>query len=84
MITSRETRLESARRNNPNVIAYESAMYRKAHTFLTELRSKWRRNEITGQQYSTLRGQALSGNLEGAIKGLYRVINDNAERGAYL
>lgn len=32
------------------------------------------RQEMTEQQYRTLRGQVLSGNAEGALKGLRRIL----------
>lgn len=76
--------MEAARRNSAKVIAAESANYRKAHMVLTDLRHRWRRREITGQEYSTLRGQAISGNIDGAVKGLYRILERNATKGAIL
>ena len=45
--------------------------YNKAHWFLEQLmRSK---GKLSSQQYSTLKGQALSGDLEGAWKGLKKL-----------
>ena len=44
--------------------------YVKAQYFLTDLRYHWRKRHITSQQYSTLRGQAVHGDLDGAVKGL--------------
>lgn len=35
---------------------------------------KANRQEMTEQQYRTLRGQVLSGNAEGALKGLRRIL----------
>ena len=57
----------------------DAARYRKAHYFLMDLRRLWKQREITSQQYSTLRGQALSGDMDGAIKGLGRILEHNAE-----
>jgi hypothetical protein len=34
---------------------------------------KSRKNELTAQQYRTFRGQILSGDVEGFIKGLQKV-----------
>lgn len=31
------------------------------------------KNKLTKQQYKTLRGQCLAGDINGAIKGLYRI-----------
>lgn len=33
------------------------------------------KNRLTPQQYKTLRGQCLSGDVGGAIKGFYRILN---------
>ena len=35
---------------------------------------KGNREKLTRQQFSTIRGQAISGNIEGAKKGLDRVL----------
>lgn len=42
--------------------------YLKAHFFLRKL--KHYSLKLTGQEYKTLRGQALAGDVEGATKGL--------------
>ena len=34
------------------------------------------KRKLTTQQYRTLKGQVLSGNSEGALKGLKRLINN--------
>ena len=36
---------------------------------------KAHKKELTYQQYHTLRGQIFSGNTEGAMKGLQRLLN---------
>ena len=46
-------------------------MDRDIKTFVTELKKY--RGKIPKQTIKTLRGQALSGNLEGAIKGLKKI-----------
>lgn len=35
---------------------------------------KTHRKHLTKQQYSTIKGQILSGNIEGAIKGMNKLI----------
>lgn len=35
---------------------------------------KTNRHRLTFQQYRTIRGQALAGDLEGARKGLYKLL----------
>ena len=46
--------------------------YIRANTFLDALRRHKR--ELTYQQYATLRGQALSGDVGGALKGLETIL----------
>lgn len=46
--------------------------YLKAHTFLRALKKY--NGLITGQEFKTLRGQALAGDIEGATKGLERIL----------
>jgi len=46
--------------------------YQKAHPFL--LRLKRNRRFLTDQEFRTLRGQALSGDIDGASKGLDRIL----------
>ena len=46
--------------------------YLKAHTFLHTLKKY--NGLITWQEFKTLRGQALAGDVEGATKGLERIL----------
>lgn len=46
----------------------KASAYLKAHFFLRKLKKYT--HKLTGQEYKTLRGQALAGNVEGATKGL--------------
>ena len=46
--------------------------YVKAHEFLRHLRDV--ADLLTVQQMRTLRGQALSGDIDGAVKGLGRIL----------
>ena len=57
----------------------DAGRYLKAHKVLTELREKYVKRLITGQQYRTLRGQAIAGDVDGAVKGLARVLYRNEE-----
>ncbi len=60
--------------------AQEDALrYLKARLILNDLREKLRFGKISWQQYSTLRGQALAGDVDGAVKGLGKVLLRNAE-----
>lgn len=47
--------------------------YRVAHETLQELRRHL--GELTVQQYRTLKGQALAGDIDGAKRGLYKILN---------
>lgn len=38
------------------------------------------KNRLTEQQYKTLRGQCLSGDISGAIKGFYRLMRKRGGR----
>lgn len=53
-------------------IQHDAGVYTRANKFLTAL--KKHRREITAQEYSTLRGQALAGDIDGATKGLDRIL----------
>lgn len=48
--------------------------------FLEVLRLAHKHGRITKQQLKTLRGQALNGNLEGAHKGLKRLLGKEQTR----
>jgi hypothetical protein len=59
----------------------DASRYLRARLILNDLREKHMAGKITWQQYSTLRGQALAGDVDGAVKGLARVLRQNeAER----
>lgn len=48
--------------------------YAKAEPFLQRLREYYRRRNITIQQLRTLKGVALKGDIEGAEKGLRKLV----------
>lgn len=56
----------------------DAGRYLKARLILNDLREKHMAGKITFQQYSTMRGQALAGDVEGAVKGLAKVLRDRA------
>ena len=59
----------------------DAGRYLRARQILHELRGRHMYGEITFQQYRTLRGQAISGDVSGAVKGLAKVLRENeAER----
>lgn len=57
----------------------DASRYLRARLILSYLREKLRFGKITWQQYSTLRGQALAGDVDGAVKGLGRVLLRNSK-----
>ena len=60
--------------------AQEDALrYLRARLILSDLREKLRFGKITWQQYSTLRGQALAGDVDGAVNGLGMVLLRNSK-----
>lgn len=63
----REGRATAVERKETNVVNYL-----QARTFLEALRRN--RGMLSQQQYRTLKGQALSGDVEGAIRGLERIL----------
>lgn len=50
----------------------DAGIYLRADSFLKTLKNN--REWLTQQQYKTLRGQALSGDLQGAMKGFEKLI----------
>ena len=55
---------------NTMSLRQDASAYLKAHSFLTDLRKRYMRREITGAQYISLRRKALQGELEVAGKEL--------------
>ena len=55
-----------------NNTEHDAMLYLEAHLILEELRRCQR--QLDRQQIKTLRGQALSGDVEGARKGLDRLM----------
>ena len=57
----------------------DASRYLRARLILSDLREKYAQGKITWQQYSTMRGQALAGDIDGAVKGLARVLRQRWE-----
>ena len=76
--TSPETRAKARQKQEQMLTIKEDARrYVKINPFLTDLRKRYMQRRITGQQYISLRGQAINGDLDGAIKGLANVLDAN-------
>lgn len=55
-----------------NTVQQDAKRYSAANPFLNQLRKY--QNHLDRQQFKTLRGQALSGDIAGAEKGLAKLI----------
>ena len=57
----------------------DASRYLRARLILNDLREKHMAGKITWQQYSAMRGQALAGDVDGAVKGLALVLRKRWE-----
>jgi hypothetical protein len=57
----------------------DASRYLRARLILSDLREKYTQGKINWHQYSTMRGQALAGDIDGAVKGLARVLRQRWE-----
>ena len=64
-------------RYNEDTVPEDAVRYLRAHRFIEKMKTVKR--HLTTQQYNTLRGQALAGDINGAEKGL--AIFDGVEVG---
>ena len=55
--------------------------YALAKTFITVL--KYNKRSISEQQFRTLKGAALAGDIEGAYRGLYRILQNKSDIQSY-
>jgi len=62
----------------------DAGRYLRARQILRELRGRRVSGEITAQQYRTIRGQALAGDVDGAVKGLAKVLRKRELEGMGL
>lgn len=77
----RKRRLAEMEARDAMDVREDASRYLRARLILNDLRKKHMAGKITWQQYSTMRGQALAGDIDGAVKGLARVLRQNeAER----
>lgn len=69
----------AVRRINPadidaNAVRADANKYMRIRLILDEFRHQYRKRRITAPQYKTLRGQAIKGDVDGAIKGLCTIL----------
>ena len=72
----RSAEIERAEMERKKRIADGSEKYVRANSFLNVLKKYYRHGMITWQQYSTIRGQAIAGDIDGAMKGLERLMKE--------
>lgn len=51
----------------------DAGRYLRARNVLEVLRERYRKGIITQQEMKTLRGQAINGDIDGAVKGLAKI-----------
>ena len=73
-------KVEERRAQDAPELRKDAGRYLRARLILNDLRDKMLAGRITWQQYSTMRGQALAGDIDGAVKGLARVLRENDEK----
>ena len=80
-MTENVRKLRTAERDERDAldVRLDASRYLKARLILNDLRDKMRSGNISWQQYSTLRGQALAGDVDGAVKGLAKVLRQRLE-----
>lgn len=80
-MTENVKKLRTAERDERDAldVRLDASRYLKARLILNDLRDKMRSGNISWQQYSTLRGQALAGDVDGAVKGLAKVLRQRLE-----
>ena len=62
--------------NSVEGIKADAGTYARNHKFLTELREMMRNGRISRHEMLAFRGRALSGDADGAQKGLARLLRD--------
>ena len=77
----RSREIEVAEQMRDRTVPEDAGRYLRAHGILCELREKYRKRKITAQQYRTIRGQAIAGDVDGAVKGLGKLLEENCDGG---
>lgn len=75
----RKRRLAEMEARDAMDVREDASRYLRARLILCDLRDKLMSGKITWQQYSTMRGQALAGDVDGAVRGLARVLRERWE-----
>ena len=72
--SARTPKMEEAERERDRTVPEDAARFLRARIILDELRKEYRCGRIDAQQFRTLRGQALAGDIGGAVKGLAKLM----------
>ena len=80
-MTENVRKLRTAERDERDALDVRSdaSRYLRARLILNDLKEKYTQGKINWHQYSTMRGQALAGDIDGAVKGLARVLRERWE-----
>ncbi len=80
-MTENVRKLRTAERDERDALDVRSdaSRYLRARLILNDLKEKYTQGKINWHQYSTMRGQALAGDIDGAVKGLARVLREKLE-----
>ena len=80
-MTENVRKLRTAERDERDALDVRSdaSRYLRARLILNDLKEKYTQGKINWRQYSTMRGQALAGDIDGAVKGLARVLREKWE-----
>ena len=80
-MTENVRKLRTAERDERDALDVRSdaSRYLRARLILNDLKEKYTQGKINWHQYSTMRGQALAGDIDGAVKGLARVLRQRWE-----
>ena len=74
-----KTRAEYIRKQTEMyTLSSDASRYLRAQNVLISVRKAYLCKSITAQQYKTIRGQALAGDVDGAAKGLSRLLGVKA------
>lgn len=77
MLTEDGIKNETGERSYGITVQEDAGRYLRARLILGDLKDKYRAGKITFEQYHTIRGQALGGDVNGAVKGLAKVLRKN-------
>lgn len=80
-MTENVRKLRTAERDERDAmdVRSDASRYLRARLILNDLKEKYTQGKINWHQYSTMRGRALAGDIDGAVKGLANVLRKRWE-----